>query len=78
MVISELLKAGNENIPQNRAERRNHYPKKIGKRVRCRICSSKKTRTQTFYVCDICKDKDGNSIGLCVDPCFKDYHENSA
>lgn len=54
---------------------KNHYPKKTEKRRRCRMCSSKEQRSQTFFVCEICKDKNGQAIGLCVDPCFREYHE---
>lgn len=79
MVISSLLLPIPENVPRNRSINRSvsHYPKKIEKRIRCQICSSKKIRSQTFYICDVCKDNKGKVIGLCVDPCFKEYHEKS-
>lgn len=54
-----------------------HYPKKADKRRRCRICSAKKKRTLTYFVCEKCKDKTGQMIGLCVDPCFQEYHEGN-
>lgn len=44
--------------PERRQQKpKNHYPKKTEKRRRCRVCSSKKQRSQTFFVCEDCKDK---------------------
>lgn len=52
-----------------------HFPKKLEKRLRCRICSKQKKRTATFFTCSGCDDN-GQAIGLCIDPCFKIYHMN--
>jgi len=52
-----------------------HYPKKLEKRLRCRVCSIENRRTATWYSCEICKSDNGNPIGLCVDECFKKYHK---
>lgn len=48
-----------------------HMVKKVETRKRCRVCHTKKIRKNTQFVCDTCKDKKGNTIGLCPGPCFK-------
>lgn len=76
LIILEYFKS----LPLSRKSETNHtahYAKKTEKRRRCRVCSSKKKRSQTFFVCENCKDKNGQMIGLCVDPCFQEYHEGS-
>lgn len=52
-----------------------HFPIKLQKRIRCRVCSAKKKRSATSYACEICKDS-GEYFGLCIDNCFKEYHVN--
>lgn len=52
-----------------------HFPQKLNRRIRCRVCAKKKTRTATWYACEICKTKDDEPIGLCIDKCFKIYHK---
>lgn len=52
-----------------------HFPVKLEKRRRCRVCSTKKKRSVTWYACEICKES-GELIGLCVENCFKEYHVN--
>ena len=49
-----------------------HYPLKMNSRLRCRYCSLKKIRSQTFFTCDVCSKK--TKIGLCIDQCFKKFH----
>lgn len=52
-----------------------HKLVKGGKRVRCRQCfKTQKKRKGTFYYCEICKDNQGSSVGLCPTPCFADWH----
>lgn len=53
---------------------RNHCPKKLSKRVRCRVCSARKVRKDTFFACDTCKTSTGKPVGLCVNECFKLFH----
>lgn len=57
-----------------RIQKKDHFPKKLEKRVRCRLCSNKKKRSATWYICDKCCDKENKPIGLCIDPCFAEYH----
>lgn len=53
-----------------------HFPKKIPSknqknltgRKRCYVCSQKKLRKETVYMCEPC------DVGLCVTPCFEKYH----
>jgi hypothetical protein len=46
-----------------------HYPKRAAKRRDCAYCSQgRQHRTFTNFVCDHCNKH------LCVDPCFKLYH----
>lgn len=75
LIVIEFLQQAQENVKITPGKQ--HYPKKQDKRKRCRVCSATKKRTQTFFVCEICKDKDGHMIGLCVDNCFQEYHEGS-
>lgn len=51
-----------------------HFPRKVEKRKRCRICSQNKIRQPTWFVCDSCVDENEQPIGLCADPCFAFYH----
>lgn len=59
----------------NKTSETKHFPKKLDKRIRCRVCSTKKLRKETFYSCGICKTNNGLPIGLCVDECFQIFHE---
>jgi len=52
-----------------------HYPdyvpataRKICAMRKCKVCTSKGFRKETRYYCDIC------NVGLCVTPCFKEFH----
>ena len=46
-----------------------HYPKRMAKRRDCAYCSQgRQHRTFTYFACDHCNEH------LCVDPCFKLYH----
>lgn len=62
---------------QNSMLQSQHFPKKLEKRRRCRVCTQAKKRSATWYSCEICKDKSGQPIGLCIDDCFKNYHINN-
>ena len=44
-----------------------HWPAKSSK-LRCRVCSVRGQRKGTMYKCAKC------NVGLCVVPCFTDYH----
>ena len=44
-----------------------HWPEKCSK-IRCRVCSARGKRSGTAYKCSKC------NVGLCVAPCFADYH----
>ena len=65
-------RAGEQQPPPRRPGRPSapHYPKRSSRRRDCSYCSEgRKHRQFTFFVCDHC-DKH-----LCVDPCFRLYHE---
>lgn len=51
-----------------------HFPDISKIRKRCRQCHRNKKRTATKYICDVCRDKFGETIGLCPHPCFKIWH----
>lgn len=66
----------NEPITKSAAD---HLPKKLDraadgyvKRKRCRFCYKKGIRKNTPYFCPGCVD----DPGLCIDPCFKLFHQN--
>ena len=47
-----------------------HYPERVRTRRDCKHCSEgRNRRVRTNIVCDLC------NVHLCVDPCFKLYHE---
>lgn len=53
----------------------NHFPeyvpstaKKANATRRCKICASKGLRKESRYYCAYC------NVGLCVTPCFKEFH----
>jgi hypothetical protein len=65
-------RAGEQQAPPRGPGRpsRPHYPKRSSRRRDCAYCSEgRRHRKFTFIVCDHC-DKH-----LCVDPCFRLYHE---
>ncbi|CAH1999936.1 unnamed protein product [Acanthoscelides obtectus] len=41
-------------------------------RKRCRCCSKRGVRKDAMYFCKSCPDLPG----LCLEPCFKEFHEN--
>ncbi|XP_076284460.1 uncharacterized protein LOC143210972 isoform X7 [Lasioglossum baleicum] len=43
-------------------------PKKINATRRCKVCATKGVRKESRYYCAYC------NVGLCVTPCFKDFH----
>jgi hypothetical protein len=45
-----------------------HWPTKHKNNIRCRVCSERDQRKTTIYKCAKC------DVGLCVVPCFADYH----
>jgi len=45
-----------------------HWPAKHKNNIRCRVCSEWGQRKTTIYKCAKC------DVGLCVVPCFTDYH----
>lgn len=45
-----------------------HWPDKMARSRRCRICWKQKKRKETCYTCTCC------GIPLCIVPCFKYYH----
>lgn len=51
-----------------------HYAIRTKNRKRCRQCSKQKKRTDTHFICETCVDTMGKPIGLCVEPCFKLWH----
>lgn len=40
-------------------------------RKKCKVCCRKKKRTDTIYMCAACPD----SPGLCLEPCFSEFHK---
>ena len=59
--------AGAENVLRLDSRHNKHWPVKSTK-VRCRQCSSRGQRRSTQYKCAKC------DVGLCVVPCFAEYH----
>lgn len=56
----------------------NHHPEPIpptasqfAPKKRCRVCYAKKVRKEVRFCCSACPDRPG----LCLDPCFYEYHE---
>jgi len=47
-----------------------HWPAKSSIHRHCRLCSSCSQRKRTVYKCARC------DVGVCVVPCFKEYHTN--
>ena len=45
-----------------------HWPVKHKNNIRCRVCSERGQRKKTINKCAKC------DVGLCVVPCFDDYH----
>ena len=45
-----------------------HWPAKHINNIRCHVCSERGQRKTTIYKCAKC------DVGLCVVPCFADYH----
>jgi len=45
-----------------------HWPVKLSTKLRCHLCSSCGQKKGTMYKCARC------DVGLCVVPCFEDYH----
>lgn len=51
-----------------------HLPRQQGGKVKrkdCRVCRGKKIRTATTFCCPLCPD----NPGLCLEPCFRIYHD---
>lgn len=46
-------------------------PKKTNATRRCKVCASRGLRKESRYYCAYC------NVGLCVTPCFKDFHVES-
>ena len=55
------------------ARRQNHYPEKGGKCRRCRVCSLEGGQQRSSYVCKSCNPEE--PVHLCIDPCFRVWHE---
>lgn len=62
-------------VPASNTPETQHFPKKLNRRLRCRICGIKKLRKETSYSCGVCTTNKGSPIGLCIDECFKKFHE---
>jgi hypothetical protein len=45
-----------------------HWPVKSSNQLHCHLCSSRGQRKGTAYKCARC------DVGLCVVPCFEEYH----
>ncbi|KAE9542526.1 hypothetical protein AGLY_003387 [Aphis glycines] len=70
-VIKALLSANSNPVPRldpQISER--HFPIKYI-RKRCRLCASLGKREETIYYCNKCDTQPG----LCLDPCFENYHK---
>jgi len=51
-----------------RNHRNKHWPPKSSTQLRCHLCSSCGQRKGTVYKCARC------DVGLCMVPCFAEYH----
>jgi len=60
--------AGKKNVLWLESHHNKHRPVKSSTQLRCRLCSSRGQRKGIVYKCAGC------DVGLCVVPCFKEYH----
>lgn len=56
------------NVTRLDSRHNQHWPAKHKNNIRCRVCSERGQRKTTIYKCAKC------DVGLCVVPCFADYH----
>jgi len=56
------------NVLRLKSRHNKHWPAKSSTNLRCRVCSSRGQRKRTVYMCARC------DVGLCVVPCFAEYH----
>jgi len=56
------------NVLQLKSHHTKHWPAKSSTNLRCCVCSSRGQRKRTVYMCARC------DVGLCVVPCFAEYH----
>ena len=52
----------------------NQYPERSEKCRQCRFCSLDGGQKRSSYVCSTCNPE--NPVHLCIDPCFRLWHEN--
>src|SRR5215510_2721414 len=60
--------SGAKDVLRLESRHNKHWPAKSSTKLRCRLCSSRGQRKSTMYKCARC------DVGLCVVPCFKEYH----
>jgi hypothetical protein len=60
-----------QNIALLELRQNEHWPAK-GNKLHCRMCSVRGIAAQTIYQCVKCQ------VGLCVVPCFQDYHTKTS
>jgi len=60
--------SGTKNVLRLESRHNKHWPAKSSTQLRCRLCSSRGQRKGTVYKYTRC------DVGLCVVPCFKEYH----
>lgn len=74
-IIKDLIKVQAVSTPKSDVNfQDHHFPEAVpGEKSlkRCRFCSKNNIRRRTRYHCPLCPD----SPGLCVVPCFKDWHQ---
>jgi len=56
------------NVAQLKSRHNQHWPAKSSTQLWCHLCSSRSQRKGTVYKCARC------DMGLCVVPCFVEYH----
>jgi len=66
LVVS--LRSGAKDVMRLENRHNKHWQAKSSKNLRCRVCCSRGQRKGTRYKCARC------DVGLCVVPCFEDYH----
>jgi len=59
---------GAKNVLRLKSRHNKHWPGKSSIHLRCRLRSSRGQRKDTMYKCTRC------DVGLCMVPCFKEYH----
>lgn len=74
LINNELIGVPANNIEENQTfhflEPNPSTENEISAMKRCRMCTKKKQSKKTRYFCPMSPDKPG----LCVHPCFKDWH----